>query len=175
MNRASKTSKAQSSKLPHATANDLAEGIRGQMIPLLQARLGDAIDLHYQAKQAHWNVKGPSFFHLHELFDKIAEEADEYTDLIAERLVQLGGQAHGTIRSASARTTLPEYPLDLSAGMDHCQSLSRSLSAFAHCVREAIDTSSDTKDADTADIFTEISRGVDKSLWFVEAHLQADR
>lgn len=158
----------------HANSNDLPKSVKEKVIPLLQARLADAIDLHYQAKQAHWNVKGKHFIALHELFDKVAEQADEHVDLIAERLVMLGGQAHGTIRSAAGRTTLKEYPLDLSHDMDHVREMTRALSEFGKCAREAIDTASEAKDADTADLFTEVSRDTDKNLWFVEAHLQGE-
>lgn len=163
------------SAVVHPNSNTLPANIKEKMISLLQARLADAIDLHYQAKQAHWNVKGPSFISLHELFDKVSEQADEHGDLIAERLVMLGGQAYGTIRSAAGRTTLKEYPLDLTLDLDHVREMARALSEFGKCVREAIDTASDAKDADTADLFTEISRDTDKNLWFVEAHIQAKR
>jgi starvation-inducible DNA-binding protein len=159
----------------YPTKNDLPEGARGKLVELLNVRLADAIDLQTQCKQAHWNVKGPSFIALHELFDKVNEDVEEYVDLIAERVVQLGGKAEGTARSAAKRSTLPEYAPKGDGGRDHVEALSSVLAAFGKVARQAIDQSGDLKDADTADIFTEISRGVDKWLWFVEAHLQADR
>lgn len=154
--------------------NDLPEEARGPLIDLLEARLADAIDLQTQMKQAHWNVKGPNFISLHELFDKIHEDTEEYVDLIAERAVQLGGIVHGTARQVAARSRLPEYPA-AKDGHQHVQAVATALAAFGKPVRAAIDQSSELGDMDTADIFTEISRGVDKWLWFVEAHLQAER
>ncbi len=154
--------------------NDLAEGARGSLIELLEARLADAIDLQTQMKQAHWNVKGPNFISLHELFDQIYGGAQEYVDLIAERAVQLGGMVHGTARQVASRSSLPEYP-PAKEGYEHVQGVTTALAAFGKLVREAIDQSDRLGDQDTADIFTEISRGVDKWLWFVEAHLQASR
>jgi starvation-inducible DNA-binding protein len=157
----------------YETKNDLQIKTRTQIISLLQDRLADSIDLMNQGKQAHWNVKGPSFFALHELFDKVSEGTEEYVDLIAERIVQLGGIAEGTIQAVSKRSTLPEYPLEISSGSEHVARLSHALAYFGEVARRAIDQANEIRDADTADIFTEISRGVDKWLWMVEAHNQA--
>ena len=154
------------------TKNDLAESVRVKMIELLNARLADVIDLQTQIKQAHWNVKGPNFIAVHELFDKINEAVEDYVDDIAERAVQLGGVAEGTARMAAKRSSLSEYPANTVDGRGHVEALSSVLAAFGKSARKAID---DSDDLDTADLFTEISRGIDKWLWFVEAHLQAER
>ena len=154
------------------TKNDLPEERRKQVIEILANRLADCADLQLQAKQAHWNVKGPSFIALHELFDKVADTAEESVDLIAERIVQLGGIAEGTVRVAAQRSILAEYPLKISAGRDHVDALSNALAAFGKLVRSAIDQTAELGDVDTSDLFTEVSRGIDKYLWFVEAHLQ---
>lgn len=159
----------------YATKNSFPEKSRIQVISLLQQNLADAIDMMQQAKQAHWNIKGPSFIALHELFDKISEDAEEYVDLIAERIVQYGGIAEGTVRVAAKRSHLPEYPLAIAQGREHVQALSQALANFGESVRNAIDQADELGDKDTADIFTEISRGVDKYLWFVEAHNQAEK
>jgi starvation-inducible DNA-binding protein len=154
------------------TKNDLPEGTRVKMIELLNARLADCIDLQTQSKQAHWNVKGPHFIALHELFDKINEEVEDYVDEIAERAVQLGGVAEGTARMAARRSSLSEYPANAVDGRSHVEALSSALAAFGKSARQAIDQCDELDDLDTADLFTEVSRGIDKWLWFVEAHLQ---
>ena len=154
------------------TKNDLPETKRSKVVELLAHRLADVTDLRLQAKQAHWNVKGPSFYELHLLFDKVAEETDEYVDLIAERIVQLGGFAEGTVKVAAKRTSLKEYPLSLVGGREHADYLSNAICATGKQVRAAIDATAEIGDADTADVLTEISRGLDKNLWMVEAHLQ---
>ena len=156
------------------TKNDLSEKVRTQVAGLLQERLADAIDLVTHAKQAHWNVKGPNFIALHQLFDSVYEHAGEHADLLAERIQQLGGAAEGTARAVAKRSQLPEYPLGIAGGREHVESLSRSLAYFGSVVRQGIDRADEMGDKDTADIFTEISRSVDKDLWFVEAHLQAE-
>ena len=156
------------------TRNDLPADTRATMIQLCNLRLADCIDLQTQTKQAHWNVRGPSFWGLHKLFDKINEAVEEYVDLIAERAAQLGGEVEGTARVAAERSALPEYPKGIKSGMDHARALSTALSEFGRRARAAIDTADDAEDADTADMFTEVSRGIDQWLWFVEAHLQAD-
>jgi starvation-inducible DNA-binding protein len=120
-------------------------------------------------------VKGPSFIGLHELFDKVAEAVEDYVDQIAERIVQLGGVAEGTVRMAASRTRLTEYSLEISEGMDHVESVARALSTFGQEARSTINEADELEDADTADLFTEISRGIDKWLWFVEAHSQATK
>ncbi len=157
------------------TKNDLPEATRVKAIELLNARLADCTDLQSQTKQAHWNVKGPNFIALHELFDSINEAVEDYVDLIAERAVQLGGIAEGTVRMAAKRSSLAEYPTNTPDSRSHIEALSSALASFGKVVREAIDLANDFHDLDSADLFTEVSRGIDKWLWFVEAHLQADR
>lgn len=154
------------------TRNDLPEVTRKKAIRLLNTSLADAIHLALQAKQAHWNVKGATFQPLHELFDSLYEQASGWSDLLAERAVQLGGTAEGTLALVTAGTRLPAYKPDATEGKDHLVLLSTSVAAFGKSVRGAIDTADKAGDAGTADLFTEISRGADKMLWFLEAHLQ---
>jgi starvation-inducible DNA-binding protein len=156
----------------YSTKNDLAETTRTEAIGLLNQRLADCIDLQTQCKQAHWNVKGPSFIALHKLFDEINEAVEDYVDLLAERVVQLGGIAEGTVGVVAERSTLPDYPMALTSGSEHVAALSDALAAFGRTARIGIEEMNELHDADSADILTEISRGVDKWLWFVEAHQQ---
>ena len=157
------------------TKNDIPEATRVKVVGLLNARLADCIDLQTQTKQAHWNVKGPHFIALHELFDQINEDVEDYVDDIAERAVQLGGIAEGTARTVAKRSSLAEYPAMAVDGRSHVEALSSALAAFGAAARKGIDQANELGDLDTADLFTEVSRGIDKWLWFVEAHLQADR
>jgi starvation-inducible DNA-binding protein len=157
-----------------ATKNDLPEEARARIADLLNMRLADCIDLQTQCKQAHWNVKGPSFIALHKLFDDINEDVEEYVDLLAERVVQLGGVAQGTARTVASRSRLEEYP-DLIKGQEHVDALSSALATFGHAARTAILEADELGDPATADILTEITRGIDKWLWFVEAHEQDTR
>jgi len=159
----------------HPTRNDLPESTRASMVQLLNERLADSIDLQLQAKQAHWNVRGPHFYSLHKLFDEVVEQAVEFTDTIAERVAALGGIAEGTLAAVGPRTGLPPYSLAIKDGRGHVDALSTALAAFGKHVRAAIDVATSSGDADTADLFTEVSRETDKLLWFVEAHLHAER
>ncbi|MDB6025644.1 MAG: hypothetical protein JWM68_1867 [Verrucomicrobiales bacterium] len=159
----------------YETENDIPKDHRAELIPLLNQRLADAVDLQLQMKQAHWNVKGPSFIGLHKLFDKIDEAVEEYVDMIAERVVQLGGIAEGTVRVAAGRSRLDEYPLTIADGLAHVGAVAKALSSFGEEARHTISLADELDDADTADMFTEISRGLDKWLWFVEAHGQASK
>ena len=155
------------------TKNDLPPEIRSAAIGLLNQRLADAIDLRLQCKQAHWNVKGPAFISLHRLFDEIDQEVGAYVDVVAERIVQLGGVAEGTVGVVAERTTLVDYPIGLRQGAEHAAALSDALAMFGSSLRTGIGEMEDLKDPVSADVLTEISRGVDKWLWFVEAHLGA--
>jgi starvation-inducible DNA-binding protein len=157
------------------TRNDLPANTRTKVVELLNARLADAIDLGAQTKHAHWNVKGPHFIALHELFDEVAEHIEDQIDTIAERVTALGGRAHGTIASVARTTSLKPYPEDISEGLAHVDALSVALADFGAKVRAGIDAADKLGDADTADLFTAISRETDKDLWFLEAHLHAKR
>jgi starvation-inducible DNA-binding protein len=157
------------------TKNDLPADVRGKAAELLNARLADAIDLGAQAKHAHWNVKGPHFIALHELFDSVAEHVEDHIDTLAERITSLGGTAHGTIAAVSRSTSLRPYPEDITDGVQHVDALSCALADFGAKVRKAIDESARFGDADTADLFTGVSRQIDKDLWFLEAHLHPKR
>src|SRR6266508_4286092 len=131
----------------HPTLNDLPESTRGQVIDLLNQRLADAIDLQLQAKQAHWNVKGPQFIALHKLFDEVNEAVEEYVDLLAERVVQLGGIAEGTSATVAERSELPQYPLNIASGEEHVWALSNALASFGERIRRAIDEVDELGDA----------------------------
>jgi starvation-inducible DNA-binding protein len=159
----------------YETENDLSLQRRSELCLLLNRRLADAIDLKLQLKQAHWNVKGPHFIGLHELFDKIAEDVETYVDEIAERAVQLGGIAQGTVRVAASSSRLEEYPPAIADGLAHVEAVAKALSTFGREARVSIEKANALDDADTADLFTEVSRGIDKWLWFVEAHTQASQ
>jgi starvation-inducible DNA-binding protein len=156
----------------HATRHDLRESARVEMIDLLNRQLADTSDLKTHLKHAHWNVKGPDFFALHGLFDRLAGEIEAHTDTVAERITALGGTAFGTARQVAAATRLAEFPEDITEGAEHLQALADRYAALAKTTRAAIDTAVGAGDQDTADLFTEVSRDLDKHLWFLEAHLQ---
>ena len=154
------------------TRIDIKPKVRDSMTALLNQQLADTLDLYTQVKQAHWNVKGPYFIALHELFDDLAEQLEEPVDDIAERVTALGGVAMGTARIAAKASRIGELPHDSYDGMKMVALLADRYAQLAKSTREAIDAADDAGDADTADLFTGISRGLDKSLWFLEAHLQ---
>ena len=164
-----RASRAPAAPKLYATKNDLPEKARVEVIGLLNQRLAEAIDLQTQCKQAHWNVKGPAFIALHKLFDDVNEDVEEYMDLIAGRVVQLGGIAEVTVGAVEECSTLPDYP----NGNEHVAALSDALATFGRTMRIGIEEMNELEDAGSADTLTEISRGVDKWLWFVEAHQQS--
>jgi starvation-inducible DNA-binding protein len=153
------------------TRNDLPVRTREQVARLLQGRLLDAVDLYLHAKNSHWNVKGRTFIALHELFDKVASEAEGYADLLAERAVQVGGTPDGSASAVAAESTLRFEPASFPEESEHVRAVADALSMFGIAVRAGIDRCTELGDLGTADLFTEITRGVDKLTWFVESHL----
>jgi starvation-inducible DNA-binding protein len=160
------------SQLLYSTRIDIPADTRSAIIALLNQTLAASLDLKTQVKQAHWNVKGLNFYQLHELFDEMASELEEFVDLVAERVTALGGLALGTARIAATQSILPEYPLDIAEGKDHIVALADRYAIYGKSLREGIAQTDDLGDADTADLYTEVSRAIDKRLWFLEAHLQ---
>ena len=151
---------------------NLKEDTKSKVIEILNARLADAVDLKTQVKHAHWNVKGLQFFQLHELFDSIASHLEDQSDLIAERVTQLGGVANGTARQAAADSSIKEYDYNAVKGEEHVKAPVKRLATLANAARTAIDETDKLGDKATADLFTEVTRAADKDLWFLEAHLQ---
>ncbi|MDR1817005.1 MAG: DNA starvation/stationary phase protection protein Dps [Puniceicoccales bacterium] len=154
------------------TLNDIPAETRAKSIALLNGVLATLSDLYLQSKQAHWNVRGPSFIALHELFDTVADSAEEDIDDIAERIVQLGGVANGTVRAAAAGSALSEFPTETAGDspLAFATALAKQFAVAAKQVRAGIDAASGFGDADTADLLTGTSRALDKALWFLEAH-----
>lgn len=155
----------------HKTKNDIPQDTRHEIAGILNARLADAIDVLHQSKQAHWNVKGPNFIALHKLFDEVFEATEEAVDMIAERIVQLGGTAEGSVQTVAKRSELKAYPSAISTEREHVEALVTAVASFGGRVRRAIDQADELHDKVTADLLTEVSRSTDKYLWFLEAHL----
>jgi len=157
----------------HETRIDIPEDARQKLVDLLNRQLADTTDLFTQLKYAHWNVKGSDFIQLHELFDQVAGDVLGFADLIAERATTLGGTANGTARQAAATSTLAEYPTKVIDGMESVRAVADRVADYAASTRRAMEESEDLGDTSTNDLFTEVSRQVDKDLWFLEAHLQS--
>jgi starvation-inducible DNA-binding protein len=156
----------------YSTRLDIPDHTRKAAIQILQARLSDALDLETQMKQAHWNVRGPNFFQLHQLFDSLHDTVEGYVDLLAERIAALGGVADGRVQTTAAATSLYEYALATKGGEAHLRAVAAVLAQFGRAARGDVDAAAALPDVDTADVLTEVSRGVDQQLWLVEAHLE---
>lgn len=156
----------------YKTSVSLDAAVRGEMVGLLNQQLADTFDLYSQSKQAHWNVKGMNFIALHKLFDDFAAVVEEYVDMIAERVTALGADAQGTARMAAANTTLPEFPSDLDTDRAFVEAMVERVAAYANSSRAAATTAMGAGDEATGDVFIEITREMDKQLYFLEAHIQ---
>jgi len=154
------------------TRNDLPHATRASLVVLLAPHLHAAVDLYLRVKDAHWNVKGPQFSELHRLFDEVAADVLDYADDLAERIVQLGGRASAGAREVADGSPLPRPTSPVQGWEALVGHVADLLSAFGAAARDGIDHAAKLGDADTADLLTEVSRGVDKWLWMVEAHVQ---
>ena len=140
-----------------------------KLVAQLNSTLATLTDLVAAYKQAHWNVLGPDFAALHELFEQLAVETRTYTDLVAERATALGGAAHGTVQAASESTTLPPFPPDERDETRLLDELAQRLDRVVSDLRMAIDATGD--DLATQDLYVELARGLEKQRWMVRAHL----
>ena len=165
-------------QLPYKTRIDLDEGVRHQLVALLNQTLANTSDLYSQTKQAHWNVKGRDFYQLHLLYDELAEKLEEPLDLVAERIVLLGGYAHGTVRMAAANSGISPWPGagPGSPGDDADPSFLATLAdrwaEYARHIREADEAADAIGDPATVNLYDEITNIADRGLWFIEGHMQ---
>ena len=157
----------------HTTHNTLSENVRTQTAELLNRHLAAAIDLHGQLKQAHWNVRGPTFIAVHELFDKVAGEAESYSDLLAERAAgaRRRRRRHGPGRD---RALLPR-PLSAAHRRrkgTHLRGCGDACGVRAIGPRRDRTVSDDRRRRYGRSLHR--SRGVDHQLWLVDLMLRRD-
>jgi starvation-inducible DNA-binding protein len=166
-------SQSDANNITHQTSiAGLSSESRNESIAILNQSLADVTDLAANLKQAHWNIKGPQFISLHEMFDKLAIDTNAQIDLIAERITSLGGTALGTIRQAAKASSLDAYPLDIFAADQHLTTLAKNHADLGKLSRENIKITESLGDMNTSDLYIDLSRLLDKNLWFIEAHLQ---
>lgn len=156
----------------HATRISLPEKDRTEIVVLLNKTLASVLDLYAQLKHAHWNVKGADFMPFHLLFDKLAEEIEEQADIVAERIMALGGTAMGTIQEIEANTQLRTYPTNIFSSKDHLEHLTHNFAILGELSTENIDQTAELDDMVTNEIYVDLARMLDKNLWFLEAHVQ---
>ena len=156
--------------MPESFVSGLDPQTQEQMCELLNARLADGIDLRLAVKQAHWNLRGRGYIGVHELLDEVNARLGESVDTMAERVAIMGGYARGTTQEVSKKTGLAPYPVELTELQDHVEALVERFKDFGAKLREAIDAAGEAGDEDAADLFTEVSRQVDKDAWFIGAN-----
>ncbi|UWQ22739.1 DNA starvation/stationary phase protection protein Dps [Jannaschia sp. W003] len=156
--------------MPESFVEGLESQTQSQMIDLLNARLADSVDLTLAVKQAHWNLRGSGYIGVHELLDQVADRLREQSDLMAERVAIMGGYAAGTTQEAAKNTSLAPYPVELTDIQDHIEELVQRFKHHGRNLREAIESAGEAGDDDVEDLFTEVSREVDKDAWFIGAN-----
>jgi starvation-inducible DNA-binding protein len=150
----------------------LSAAARSESCRRLNEILADTTILYALYKKAHWNVAGPTFYQLHLLFDKHAEEQLELVDAIAERVQMLGGISVGDPRHAAELTTIPRPP---NGSEEVPVTLGRLLDAhetIIEKVRDGIDKTEETKDMGTNDLLMgDVLRRHEMQVWFLSEHV----
>lgn len=145
-------------------------GDADKVIATLQIQLATCFDLYSQVKQAHWNLRGPSFIGIHKMFDDLAKELESFTDDIAERIGALGGYAMGYVSAAAVSSQLDNPADDLVQDIDWIAFVLDQYNTYSHLLYTDIDTMGEVDPA-TEDLLIEIVRSIDKGIYFLAGHL----
>jgi starvation-inducible DNA-binding protein len=141
-------------------------------IMILNQLLADSITIYYLYKKHHWQMAGPTFYQLHLLLDKHAEEIEETVDLLAERIQSLGGVSLAMPFDVAERTKIERPPI---GEEDIPAMLARTANAHALIIKElrdGIEVTNDSKDAGTNDLLvSDVLRVHELQLWFLTQHL----
>ncbi len=151
----------------------LPDDVKTKVVDEMSRTLAAALDMHTQAKFAHWNVKGLNFYQLHLVFDDTAKTIFKQIDPIAERMTQLGGVANGTVRQSAATSEIPPYNVEALSGPEHLLALANSLGKYCALLREASDKVDDLGDSPTSDFYNQLIVDAEEELYFLESHLEA--
>ena len=134
--------------------------------------LADSMVLYALYKKNHWLVAGPTFYQLHLLFDKHAEEQAEIIDVLAERVQSLGGIAVGDPRHAAELTTIPRPPDGAEEVAVMIDRTLRAHETIIKKVRTAIGTTEESEDWGSNDVLmSDVLRRHELQVWFLAEHV----
>ncbi len=144
-------------------------GAIGAHAATLQDSLVELIDLSLQAKQAHWNVVGPTFGPVHAFLDSLTDEYRDWYDTVAERLAAIGVAPDGRSTTVATSTPLDQLP----EGQIQDQALlglfDERVTVVAGHIRDRVTQLAEV-DAASQDVLIEILRGLEKQRWMLRAH-----
>lgn len=151
----------------------LTEEQRRGIINLLNNDLADAYLLLIKTKKYHWDVVGPQFRTLHELWEEHYEVLSENIDSIAERIRALGGYPLGTAESFLKAASLKEHPGDLPNAQQMVERLVDDHDQIIRNLRDHIDQYGDEfHDEGTADFLTGLMEGHEEMAWMLRSFIE---
>lgn len=158
-----------SEKEPHHSANEV-HGSEAVSKHLTQA-VTDLLDLRMQVKQAHWNIAGSSFFGVHKLLDKLAEELDATIDTTAERQRSLGFITHGTARHVAKNSSLKQLAPETQAIPEVVNHLVDLYLTVGEATKEGIRLADEEEDPGTSDMLVDCLRMLDQHRYLLQSYL----
>ena len=151
----------------------IAEKNLDKSIKVLTILLSDEMTLYTKTRKFHWNVSGPSFMELHQLFQHQYTELEETIDLIAERINKLGGKTIGTLKEFAEHTRLSESPDKYPNQTEMLKELLADHEQLITDMRKDIEDASDkSKDMGTIDFLVGLMEQHETTAWILRRYLQ---
>jgi len=138
----------------------------------LQATVVELLELFHDAKQSHWNLRGPLYFPLHENLQEYADTYRMYADLLAERQLQIGLPADGRTETIVQTANLPKFPGGFLSDRQVLEIMTERIYTIAKRVRARIESTSKNGDEVTSNKFQDLSYVLDKQVWQFRVHMQ---
>lgn len=138
----------------------------------LQAAVVELLELYHDAKQSHWNVRGPLYFPLHHALQEYAELCLRYTNILSERVLEIGNPVDGRVETIAQMANLPKFPGGYLSDRQVLDAMTERIYTVAKRVRGRIDSTAENGDGVTSNKFQDLSYELDKQVWQFRVHQQ---
>ncbi|WP_229374876.1 Dps family protein [Fibrella rubiginis] len=138
----------------------------------LQATVVELLELFHDAKQSHWNLRGPLYLPLHEQLQEYADTYRKYADLLAERQLQIGIPTDGRTSTIVETANLPKFPAGFLSDRQVLDIMTERIFTIAKRVRSRVESTAKNGDEVTSNKFQDLSYELDKQVWQFRVHMQ---